>query len=542
MKIAIYSRKSKLTEKGESVENQISLCKEYVKKHFNTDECNILIYEDEGYSGGNVQRPQFKKLIKDANNKKFDKIICYRLDRISRNIADFSSLIDDLSKLNIGFISIREQFDTTTPIGRAMMYIASVFAQLERETTAERIKDNLCSLFKSGRYLGQKSPFGFVKKQVEYTDKNGNIKKYNILEQCPETSKIVKLLFKKYLEYQSIHKVQTFCMQNNIKTLNGHHYKCSTIRRILTHPTYAVADKIIYDYLEKMEVEIVDNIEKFNGEFGIVVFRRTRQIKNKNNNPEVVFNEPTDWIATIGKHKGIISSDDWIRTQQIIEGRKSLSIPRPTSKTALLSGLLRCEKCKSHMRPFSIDRQSGRFYYVCATKEASRKTACDMKNIRGDKLDVEIVADLKSKFANNDEFLKSLFEAEQEFKKKNDSILAKGKLLEKELKQNNNSIKNLIIKLSKTTDSTIEKYIEQHIKQLDSRNKEIKILLETISDEQENDKVDELSLSLVTNSINKLNNEFDSIEDVGIKRNLLSEFITAIYWDGKNIKIEFVAI
>lgn len=107
MKAAIYSRKSKFTGKGESVENQIELCKSYAKNNGYDD---IYIYEDEGFSGGNINRPEFKSMMKDAAAKKFDAIICYRLDRISRNVSDFSTLIDELKVLGIDFISIREQF------------------------------------------------------------------------------------------------------------------------------------------------------------------------------------------------------------------------------------------------------------------------------------------------------------------------------------------------------------------------------------------------------------------------------------------------
>ena len=87
MKIAIYARKSKLTEKGDSINNQISMCKNYAKLHFNN--CNFIIYKDEGFSGGNTKRPMFKKLMKDINIKKFEVLIWYRLDRISRNVNDF---------------------------------------------------------------------------------------------------------------------------------------------------------------------------------------------------------------------------------------------------------------------------------------------------------------------------------------------------------------------------------------------------------------------------------------------------------------------
>ena len=133
--IAIYSRKSKFTGKGESIENQIELCKQYIKMHWKEDvENQIAIYEDEGFSGKTLERPKFKDMMKDARKGKLSSIIVYRLDRISRNIGDFAQLIDQLNDMNIAFVSIKEQFDTSSPMGRAMMYIASVFSQLERET------------------------------------------------------------------------------------------------------------------------------------------------------------------------------------------------------------------------------------------------------------------------------------------------------------------------------------------------------------------------------------------------------------------------
>lgn len=152
MNIAIYSRKSRFTGKGESIENQIELCRAYINKNYLNP--NIFIYEDEGFSAATTERPQFKKLLSDSKNKKFDVLVCYRIDRVSRNIADFSRIINDFVSRGIDFVSIKEQFDTSTPMGRAMMYIASVFAQLERETIAERIRDNMMELAKMGRWLG----------------------------------------------------------------------------------------------------------------------------------------------------------------------------------------------------------------------------------------------------------------------------------------------------------------------------------------------------------------------------------------------------
>ena len=93
----IYSRKSKFTGKGESIENQIELCRQYIAMHFGEDAAeNVLVYEDEGFSGGNLERPQFKKMMKDSQKIEFAAIVVYRLDRISRNIGDFAKLIEDL--------------------------------------------------------------------------------------------------------------------------------------------------------------------------------------------------------------------------------------------------------------------------------------------------------------------------------------------------------------------------------------------------------------------------------------------------------------
>ncbi|MCD7868891.1 MAG: recombinase family protein [Clostridiales bacterium] len=126
--IAIYSRKSRFTEKGESIGNQAELCREYIQIHYGTEALeHVVVYEDEGFSGGNLNRPDYRKMMAAAKKRKFKAIVVYRLDRISRNIGDFAGLIEELARLDIAFISIKEQFDTSTPMGRAMMYIASVF-------------------------------------------------------------------------------------------------------------------------------------------------------------------------------------------------------------------------------------------------------------------------------------------------------------------------------------------------------------------------------------------------------------------------------
>lgn len=116
MKIAIYSRKSKYTSKGDSIGNQIQMCKDYIENLYKNKEIYYSIYEDEGFSGKNTNRPEFQKLLNDIKREKFDILICYRLDRISRNVADFSATLDELQSYGVDFVSIREHFDTTSPM------------------------------------------------------------------------------------------------------------------------------------------------------------------------------------------------------------------------------------------------------------------------------------------------------------------------------------------------------------------------------------------------------------------------------------------
>ncbi|MGL5085397.1 MAG: recombinase family protein, partial [Clostridium sp.] len=119
MRAAIYVRKSRLSEKGESINNQIDLCKNYCKNISIGDKVtDFIVYQDEGFSGGNINRPHFKKLMNDVKKRRFDYLICYKLDRISRNVADFSATLRTLEENNINFISITEQFDTSSVMGR----------------------------------------------------------------------------------------------------------------------------------------------------------------------------------------------------------------------------------------------------------------------------------------------------------------------------------------------------------------------------------------------------------------------------------------
>ena len=308
---AIYTRKSVYSSKGESIENQIKSCKDYLQRE-NMD--NFLIYQDEGFSGKNVNRPQFKNMINAAKEKKFNILICYRLDRVSRNIADFSRLIDELNKNDISFISVAEQFDTTKPMGRAMMYIASVFSQLERETIAERVKDNMLELSKSGRWLGGRVPTGF--KSIPITVFDQYLNERTLFQLCPvkEELDIVKLIYIKYIEEKSLAKVSNFLLEKNIKTKLNNNFSKVSIAGILHNPVYVRATTTVISYLNKKGIETLGAADGIHGMLSY----------NKRKGKTGPYRDCNKWIYAMAKHEGVISGAHWIEVQENLQRRRPL--------------------------------------------------------------------------------------------------------------------------------------------------------------------------------------------------------------------------
>ena len=148
---AIYARQSVEKADSLSIQGQIDLCSRKVDGQFR-------VYEDRGYSGKNTNRPGFQKMMEDVERGRIQKIVVYRLDRFSRSIADFSRLWEILQKHGVEFVSLNETFDTSTPMGRAMLNIIMIFAQLERETTAQRVRDNYRQRAKLGCWPGGPPP------------------------------------------------------------------------------------------------------------------------------------------------------------------------------------------------------------------------------------------------------------------------------------------------------------------------------------------------------------------------------------------------
>lgn len=405
---AIYSRKSKFTGKGESIGNQIELCREYIRLHNGPNAADAaLIFEDEGFSGGNLNRPAFQQMLQAARNHEISAIVVYRLDRISRNISDFSALIEELSRLNVAFISIREQFDTGSPMGRAMMYIASVFSQLERETIAERIRDNMHELAKTGRWLGGNTPTGYASESVQTVTVDGKARKACKLRLIPEEAGLVKKIFALYAESDSLSKTEAELRRQNIKTKTGRDFTRFAVKNILQNPVYLIADREAYQYFTENEADLFSSPADFDSAHGILAYNRTDQEKGR----ATVYLPVKEWIVTVGQHEGLIPGREWVKVQASLEQNRSKSYRKPRSNQALLTGLLFCS-CGSRMYPKTSKRLGADgqplYTYICKRKEHSQGSQCAQKNLSGNRLDAAVIEEIKGLAEDKAAFLSQL--------------------------------------------------------------------------------------------------------------------------------------
>ena len=536
MKAAIYSRKSKFTGKGESVENQIQLCREYGMKYLGIIEADFVIYEDEGFSGGNTNRPQFQKMLKDAGARKFDVLICYRLDRISRNVSDFSQLIKDLNRFNVNFVSIREQFDTTTPMGRAMMYIASVFSQLERETIAERIKDNMMQLAKTGRWLGGTPPTGYRSEAVVTIDRGGKERKMFKLVPISEEISLINLIYDKYISFKSITKVEKYLIENNIHTKNGQDFHRYSIRFILSNPVYATADKNLYNYLIQKRYDVCADPDDFNGINGLTGYNKTRQDKE---NLSERYRDSSEWIIAVGLHIGVIPGSIWIAAQEMLENNKSKSFRKVKTSQALLSGILHCSACDSYMRPKSVQRYNPGgeqvFYYICEMKEKSRKSRCNIPNINGNTLDESVLNELKKIAIKNLPVFDETLEKKDLVESTKDALEEEHEILKAKISEVDAGIQNLVTAIAKGQKDEVLSAILSRMGELTKEKEVLKIRMSKIQDADKVTEFKGLNPEVAAKSLRSLNDSTWDLMDVYDKRNMIKSVVDKIVWDGSRL-------
>ncbi len=538
-KIAIYSRKSKFTEKGDSIVTQINLCRTVARSRYEQEiaDDDILVFTDEGYSGKNTERPQFQKMMALIQQNALQEIVCYRIDRVSRNIIDFHEFTEELRAHHTSFLSVTESCDTSTPMGRAMLSICSVFAQLERETIADRIRDNMLELAKSGRWLGGQPPTGYRSIQlVDKVTQSGKARKAFKLEIISEEASLVKLIFEKFLETRALTQVETYLLQNHLKTKNGKPFVRFAIKNILQNPVYAANDPAAWRYFTSLGATIHADEDQFDGKHGVMAYNKTQQ----NTKQSHLVRNAQEWVIAIGRHKPLLSGEEWVRAQTLLLQNKAKAYRKPKSNTALLSGLLFCSHCKSYMRPKQSQRLNAQgeaiYNYLCETKERSHMANCAMKNPLGNELDRLVCEFLKQRPMDQSFFRQKLNAARELIHGERQAHDETLKALKARLQENADAIGQLVAALAKTMNTPAQEYLTDEINQRHEENLSLRHAIEKHEELSQSQLLDDLQLSLLEKQMQHISFSLD-VMPIAQKRAALKTIIQKILWDGENAHI-----
>lgn len=323
---AIYTRKS--TEEGleqafNSLDAQREACAAYILSQ--AHECWEQIhehYDDGGWSGGNMDRPGLKQLLADVAAGKVDVIVVYKVDRLTRSLADFARIVDTLDKASASFVSVTQAFNTTNSMGRLTLNVLLSFAQFEREVTSERIRDKVAASKKKGIWMGGPVPLGY-----RLGDRKLVIDEHE--------AEIVRSIFRRYSELRSVTRLVEELAQQNVRTklrqysngrtAGGVHFQRGSLSQLLQNPIYI--GKVSY------RGELYD-----------------------------------------GEHDGIIAADDWADVQQILAAnRRERKLGKQSVYPSLLTGMI-SDPDGRPMTPVSTHKGTRRHrYYVTRLKPGENK-------------------------------------------------------------------------------------------------------------------------------------------------------------------------
>ena len=325
IRCAIYTRKS--TEEGleqdyNSLHAQRDACAAYVMSQAG-EGWTLLpeIYDDGGYSGGNLDRPALRRLMDDIEAKKIDVVVVYKVDRLTRSLADFSKIVDVLDRTGSSFVSVTQAFNTTTSMGRLTLNVLLSFAQFEREVTGERIRDKIAASKKKGLWMGGRPVFGY--------DPDGRTLTIN-----PAEAEEVRWMFARYIEIKSVNKL--------------------------------VAELKARGVISKRWINRAGEAQG-----GVPLVRGV--LYQMLRNPIYVGDIPHKDAVYPGQHPGIIDRETFEAAQALLDlsvRRRQPGKARPPNRGAPLTGLV-YDSAGHLMSPVSASRKSGatyRYYVSCVAQ------------------------------------------------------------------------------------------------------------------------------------------------------------------------------
>ena len=357
MSIAMYARKSIERENSISCETQLEYCKSMIKPDEQAEK--IVTFVDNGFSGGNVDRDGFQKLMRQVERGKISKIIVYRLDRISRSLSDFVNILNTLKKHNVKFISSQESFDTSSPYGEMIVKILMVFAEFERQSIIERVTQAYAHRSEMGFYMGGRKPYGFT-----LTDTVIRNIKTKMLSPVAEEIEQLKYIFEAYsVPGITLRRLMDNLIDNDILPTAGS-WSTGKLSTILKNPIYVKADNDIYEYLLKHNTNLISDISEFNGVHGLQIYGKTKHSTD----------DWSDMKAVVMSHEGIIDSDVWLNCQKKLEKNKQIG-NAISNTTSWLGGKIVCQSCGRTMTVTKGGKRkdgSQTRYFSCTGKSHNR--------------------------------------------------------------------------------------------------------------------------------------------------------------------------
>lgn len=413
IRVAIYCRKSVFVEGSVSIETQINLCKDYIDKKYSN--ATFQIFEDEGFSGGNTNRPAFQKMLKLIDLKQLDIVICYKIDRIARNTLDFLNTLEKFKKSNVELISVSEGFDPNTQMGKMMLTLLASFAEMERSNIQQRVSDNMLSIAKKGKWTGGSAPTGFI------NGKNGGLEISN-------ADLIYDLFNMKYNNNLNSEII------SHIKDKYNHTFQGATLAASWRKPIYVKSSKSVSLYLKHKGYTVL-------GEENLI-------------NSYLTYTDKDSKYAIVSDIPGLIEPNVWIAVNKQMDENISREGNRFSEKY-WLTKTLRCKCCgktycghtkKTRTKYYKKDGTEKIYesiidYYMCRDMlQGKLKTCTNTKRIKKDYIE-DRVSKLIYKLKNRDVFNSSYNKNLVNNKK---AILS----LEKKIKVIDKNINNLTDKLS----------------------------------------------------------------------------------------------
>lgn len=479
IKVAIYIRVStqEQAKEGYSLGEQEDRLKAYCTARGWTI---AGIYRDGGFSGSDTNRPALQKLIKDVQNNSIDLVLVYKLDRLSRSQKDTLNLIEDVFiKHNVDFVSMSENFDTSSPFGRAMIGILSVFAQLEREQIRERMQLGAVARAKEGYFHGG----GFYPIGYDYVNGELVINEYEAMQ--------IRKIYELFLKGYPISRIRKI-MSEKYTNKYGNWYSDASIRSCLTTPIY----------------------------YGKITYAG---------------------VQYDGKHQPIVTEEEFNKVQnRLAELSASLTPHRktPFKPTQLLSGIIWCGNCGARYYTHHINGRKhlkdhkGWDYYACYSKmKANRKMVtdpnCKNKSWRVDEVN-KLVIDEILKLQFDETYLKEFIDKENE----NNVELNARKIIEARIKDVSNQL-DKIMDLYQLGSIPLEKVAER-IEALNNERNGLENELFNLND------LDNKKITLAeTKAILKNAKSILESNDMDIKRMLIHSLIERIELFDTHIKIHW---